>query len=79
MDISSLCIVIVAVASVLTIPIQMVRHLRADLDEKLKYGQNKFEKIVEQLEKCSDNMAAANANYAALNAKLDMLLSERGK
>lgn len=69
--------VIIAAVSVLSIPIQMVRHLRHDLEDKLECGQNKFEKIVDQLEKCSDSMSKANANYSAVNAKLDMLINRR--
>ena len=79
MDIPTLCIVIIAVASVITIPVQMVRHLREDLSGKLEVGEKKFERIVNQLEKVSDNLAKAHADYVAVNAKLDMLISQRGK
>lgn len=79
MDIPTLCIVIVAVASVLTIPVQMVRHLREDLTGKLEAGEKKFDRIVNQLEKVSDNLAKTHADYAGVKAQLDMLIAQKGK
>ena len=78
MDIATLCLFLVAAASVLTVPLQMVRHLREDLNNKLKDGEKKFDRIVNQLEKVSDDMAKAHADYAAVNAKLDMLIRRGG-
>ena len=75
-DLLTLCAVSVAGASILTIPVQMIRHLRMDLEGKLEYGEKRFDTIVEQLEKCSDNMAKCHADYAAVNAKLCMLIEK---
>lgn len=79
MDISILCVVIIAVASVITIPVQMVRHLREDLIGKLGAGEKKFDRIVNQLEKVSDDLAKTHADYAGIKAQLDMLIARRGK
>ena len=76
MDITILCAIVITGASIVSIPIQMIRHLRSDLEDKLECGEKKFDKIVEQLEKCSDNMAKAHADFAAVDAKLDMLISK---
>ena len=79
MDISTLCIVIIAVVSVITIPVQMVRHLREDFSGKFGAGEKKFDRIVNQLEKVSDNLAKTHADYAGVKAQLDMLIAQRGK
>ena len=79
-DITTLCAMIIAAATVVAIPIQMIRHLRADLEDKLVSGEKKFETIIKNLEKCSESMAVVHADYAAVNAKLTMLINEnRGK
>ena len=77
MDLSTLCAVAITGVSLLTVPIQMVRHLRADLEEKLNVGEKKFDKIVEQLDKCSDRMAECHADYKAVDAKLGMLINKK--
>ena len=78
MDLPTLCAVAITVVSLLTVPIQMVRHLRMDLEDKLDAGEKKFDRIVEQLDKCSDRMAECHADYKAVDAKLTMLINKGG-
>lgn len=78
-DIILITALIIAVCSVVTIPITMIRHLREDLSGKLEAGEKKFDRIVNQLEKVSDNLAKTHADYAGVKAQLDMLIAQRGK
>ena len=78
-DIILITALIIAVCSVVTIPITMIRHLREDFNDKLEAGEKKFDRIVNQLEKVSDNLAKTHADYAGVKAQLDMLIAQRGK
>lgn len=77
-DLPTLCAIAIIGVSVLTIPIQMIRHLRTDLKDKLNAGEKKFDMVMGQLEKCSDRMIEIHADYASVKAKLDMLINKRG-
>ena len=77
-DIILITALIIATCSVVTIPITMARHLREDLNSKLEVGEKKFEKIITKLEKLSDNLAKTHADYAKVQAQLDMII-QRGK
>ena len=76
-DITTIGVIIVASASLITIPIQMLRHLRTDFKDKLECGEKKFDMIIEKLEKCADNMSKCHADYSAVNAKLEMLINSK--
>ena len=78
-DIMTLCAILVVGVSVVSIPIQMIRHLREDFESKLESGEKKFDRILLQLEKCSDRLSETHTDYAIVKTRLDLLIAQRGK